>query len=481
MISHQPVFSSLFAAFLLASSAAQAAEVSKTPNEEMRCYLSVEGPIAAGDAEKIRTAMAEFPSDHPEDTGLFYPNSMNSWRKVCFDSPGGSFSEGVEIAQYLLAEQIGSAVPRDAECISACAVAFMGGTNDTKGDGGSVPFRQLHPLGKLGFHAPFIEVPERDYSGAIVQQAFEGALANIGFLLSRGDEMKFPRSLVLRMLQTPSDKMHYVETVGEASRWGIGIAPVVPRTNLEQASVVNACYNQEAYLQDNLMEIYAKADDVVMKSEDGTAIGTLPFGFRGELSMPCRIVQPPISEYDRYSALTHRAIHDITEYEGVYPFQFYDPLTPVSSLADRSGEPPQRVQSFEQRNEAEAVCLVFDKGQVMDSEPCRWEMKKVRTADLTVEETWHFHWPSGSETIVARNAANGAKTDTLNGGTARRIEAWDLPANNRKAIEEAAQILGLAEDRWLSETCWHVTSTNRLFCVGSSGDTLALSAKGFVQ
>lgn len=471
----------LLAVFLLSAPASQAAEISNNPNDEMHCYLSVDGPIVSGDAEKIRIAMEEFPSDHPEDANLFYPNSMNSWKKICFDSPGGSFSEGVEIAQYLLAEHIGSAVPRDAECISACAVAFMGGTNDTKGDGGIFPFRQLHPFGKLGFHAPFIEVPERDYSGEIVQQAFEGALANIGLLLSRGDDMKFPRSLVLQMLKTPGDKMYYIETVGEASRWGIGVAPVIPRASLEPESVINACYNQEAFLQDRQFEIFTKVDDVAIKMEGATSIGTLPFGFRGELAMPCRIIQPPVTQYDQYGPLTHRGIHDITEYEGVYPFQFYDPLTPISSLGDSSGEPPLRVGGFNRGAEAEAVCMVFSNDQIIDSEPCRWEMLNTRNANLTTEQIWRFHWPSGSQTVVDRNTARGATADTLNGGSARRVEIWDLPSSYREAIKGAARTLILPQDSWLSEDCWHVSSTNRLFCVGSSSDAVALSLKGFVE
>jgi hypothetical protein len=52
---------------LLPFSAVHAAEVTKTPNAEMKCYLSIRGPIETGDMNKIHEAMAAFYSDHPED------------------------------------------------------------------------------------------------------------------------------------------------------------------------------------------------------------------------------------------------------------------------------------------------------------------------------------------------------------------------------------------------------------------------------
>ncbi|WP_170764594.1 hypothetical protein [Ruegeria lacuscaerulensis] len=446
---------------------AHAAEVTKTPNDEMRCYISVEGPIEAGDADKIRDAMASFSTDHPEEANLFYPNSMNSWKKVCFDSTGGSFSEGVKIAQYLLGKRIGSAVPKDAQCLSACAVAFMGGTNDTKGDAGLLPFRQLHPLGNLGFHAPFIEVPEREYSAQTVQQAFEGALANIGFLLERGDQMNIQRSLVLRMLNTPSDDMLYVNTVGEASRWGIAIAPVAPRDELDAVSTINACYNHEFFLQDTLLPIFANTEDVAIEKEGSRMTGKLPFGFRGERAMPCDIIQPADSEYNRYGPLTHRAIHSITDNEGVYPYQMYDPQTPITALYNPDGKPPARIAKIEKTTDAEAVCLVFADGRFSDREPCRWEIVKTRHADLTVDNVWRFHWPSGSQTVVEKGKAGTRQADILNGSSAQKIDSWNLPDGTSTAINDAAQILTTPEERWLNEDCWLNNATGSIFCFGS--------------
>lgn len=467
--------------FAIAGSGAEAAEITRSPNEEMRCYLSVTGPIEQGDAGRIRQAMAAFRTDHPEEARLEYPATMNSWRKVCFDSPGGSFSEGVKIAQLLLSESIGSAVPRDAQCVSACAVAFMGGSGVTNTDGGSIIWRQLHPLGRLGFHTPYLEVPDRDYSAQVVQQAFEGALANIGQLLDRGEAMNFPRSLVLRMLNTSRQEMHLVETVGEASRWGIAIAPVPPREALEPASVINACYNQEAFALDAPQVIFAEGEDVVLQRDGGAWRGSLGAGFRGELASGCEVFQPEPSDYARYGPLTHRATQFITEREGIYPYQMYDPLTPITALLSADGAPPARIPSFEVRASAEAACLVLEGDRVTDSEPCGFEVVKTRHADMSVETLWQFQWPSGSRTILARGDAQSGTPDQLNGVASRRVETWSMSDAVLAALDEGAEGLTPPEDGWLNKSCWQSGATGRLFCMASYAEMHDLTFRGAVE
>jgi len=461
-----------------------AAEISKTPNAEMRCYLTVSGPIEAGDAERIGLAMANYESDHPEDQNLFYPNSMNSWRKVCFDSAGGSFTEGVKIAHFLWAEHIGSAVPREAKCVSACAVAFMGGTNDSKTDGGNVIFRQLHPLGKLGFHTPYIEVPERNYTSQVVQESFESALSGIGQLLSRGDEMHFPRSLLLRMLETPSSDMYFVETVGEASRWGIGIAPVAPKDVLEPASVINACYNHEYFLQDQELPIFPERRDVEMLNEEALWQGNLDYGFRGERALGCEISQYAATQHDRYGPLTHRARHFITENEAVYPYQMYDPLTPITALYDATGNPPARVPNFEASVEVNAVCLVVSQGRLTDSELCRREAVVTRDDSMAKKHSTRFHWPSGSKTIITEGDSLLKEPDLLNGVSARRVEIWRMPENLRMAIQRAAEALPQPADPYtsfLSEECWRNVATERLFCTATYDMSIILDVTDLSQ
>jgi len=63
-------------------------------------------------------------------------SSIDSYtRKVCFNSRGGSFPEGLKIAQILGENAIGTAIAAEHSCESACAIAFMGGSWSRHFDG----------------------------------------------------------------------------------------------------------------------------------------------------------------------------------------------------------------------------------------------------------------------------------------------------------------------------------------------------------
>lgn len=47
--------------------------------------------------------------------------------EVWFDSPGGIVSEGLEIGRRIRAAQLATRIPREAQCVSICAFAFLGG------------------------------------------------------------------------------------------------------------------------------------------------------------------------------------------------------------------------------------------------------------------------------------------------------------------------------------------------------------------
>jgi hypothetical protein len=67
--------------------------------------------------------------------------------RLCLNSPGGDYREGLRVAGYLMEKSVGTAVAEGGECYSACAIIFMGGTFPWKGELN----RYLHVRGILGF------------------------------------------------------------------------------------------------------------------------------------------------------------------------------------------------------------------------------------------------------------------------------------------------------------------------------------------
>ena len=144
----------------------------------------------------------------------------------------------------------------------------------------------------------------------------------------------------------------------------------------------------------------------------------------------------------------------------------YDPLTPISTLVSINDEPPSRTPQLARRTFFDAACLVIENGQISDREPCQWEIIETRAIDLSLNVGWHFHWPSGSETIVS-TGLDPEQPTLLNGLPAHLFDASVMPDSVHHAIEEASQDLLTSNNEPLTEFCWLNDETNRAFCFGS--------------
>lgn len=87
--------------------------------------------------------------------------------------PGGSYSEGLALADFLRENHIATVVERGAECYSACAFAFLGGSGYSPQDGiGTYVDRMVEPGSVVGFHAPYSD--EENFTNAMKER---GAMA----------------------------------------------------------------------------------------------------------------------------------------------------------------------------------------------------------------------------------------------------------------------------------------------------------------
>jgi hypothetical protein len=209
---------------VIQSNAAVAAMVAIEQNIELGCEIHLRGPIVEGDAVQLRSALDSLGGQ------LSYGNTNTESLRICFDSAGGSYEEGLNIARLLIGldpgypSTIGSAVPGNAVCLSACAVAFMGGTMSDE-PGYRTPDRIIQPGAQLGFHAPMLVVSPDQYSEAEVTQAYRIALVSVAEIIGLVNDgmYHFPLSLLQEMLDAPPDEMFYIETFSHAFRWNIDI------------------------------------------------------------------------------------------------------------------------------------------------------------------------------------------------------------------------------------------------------------------
>jgi hypothetical protein len=208
------------------------------------CTHTLTGEIVEGDAARLQAELGRLTMQHDDRNYV-----------ICLSSPGGNLVEGLKIGELIRANWMATYVPPNAECLSACAIAFMHGRIAFWED--LVNYRVIHPTAKLGFHAPSLDLPTM--KGAVpaplVDAAYASAISVIAQLTRSAsggvDKSKvalIPLSLLEQMLSTPSDEFLYVETLHQAFLWDIEIYPagiVAPPDFDPAAAEYQLCLNAD--------------------------------------------------------------------------------------------------------------------------------------------------------------------------------------------------------------------------------------------
>ncbi|MEX0408015.1 hypothetical protein ABGN05_20355 [Aquibium sp. LZ166] len=224
--------------------------------------IQVHGPIREGDFEQIRDVLGE-PTAH--FTNCEFANARPGF-VVELNSQGGDLLEALKIGSYLRRKGAGTYIPPSGECLSSCAVIFMGGSRHT-GDATFVPSRTLHYSGKLGFHSPFTDASE--LSGLpsknleyVVVNAYEAAINIAAKIIVYALQTEWSSGLVQRMLDTPKSDLFVIDTVDKVGRWGISVygLPAIEKPSEEDLYV--ACKNFGFWGADSRRTV-DEADDLI--------------------------------------------------------------------------------------------------------------------------------------------------------------------------------------------------------------------------
>jgi len=225
----------------------------------LACSHQLTGPIVASDVSDIPARLNQ-PASQAERT-------YNAPIVLCLNSEGGSFQAGIELAKVFREQQIITMIEPGARCVSACAIAFMGGGFSEMSEYGQA-YRVLHPGGQLGFHAPAITLPEVPLPGSVVSDVYQTAQKDLGEAIRKlsikpswdfSRQPILPNSLLVQMMLTPSETMFYVTTVNEAALWEIELPLRVTVQDLRRY-VQGACHNSFAWAQGVSAQPISEAD-----------------------------------------------------------------------------------------------------------------------------------------------------------------------------------------------------------------------------
>lgn len=221
------------------------------------CAVELSGEITTGDADRLAAA-AEIAGLTGEIMSGEPKNSEQA--ALCLDSPGGSYLEGRDMAHFVHKHGIATRVLATSECYSSCAFLFMAGHSlGAEVDG---PRRILSIGGKLGFHAPYLDLgadetfsgPEASGMATLSLQLIADFIEFSSYTSSFDHRPMFSMSLLQDTLRTGPTEMSIIDTLEEAARWSIELEGVREKAALSERDMVQACINFQAWSFDRPSE-----------------------------------------------------------------------------------------------------------------------------------------------------------------------------------------------------------------------------------
>ncbi|MEM7596610.1 MAG: hypothetical protein AAF382_02865 [Pseudomonadota bacterium] len=237
------------------------------------CSLQFSGAIGPGTAKDAETVLRELIKP------IFnYPSHLREEQVVlCLSSTGGNFLEGLRLARLFQKLDLTTRVNPGDTCLSACAVAFMGGRLNSRSGEGYYSSRYLHPTSKLGFHAPSLDLQGEVFDRDSVAQAYSVALLSISFLAESANQLKLSPRLLREMLRNSGRDFFFVETLDDLADHDIQLYGYQAPPNTQSARF-SACANafRWHFTPDEDRETLANFDVSHFSEREGT-VSFVPF------------------------------------------------------------------------------------------------------------------------------------------------------------------------------------------------------------
>jgi hypothetical protein len=177
----------IIALWLLASTGVEAAQIAVKPLDNGPTLVVIEGELDLADIDTFRTRTESLPVGRAT---------------VEFSSKGGSLLAGIRIGSLIRTKKFNTVVPDGAQCASACALAWLGGTRRFIGEYASV-----------GFHTAYIVK-----TGALSESGPGNAI--LGAYLN---QLGLSEKAILYITHAAPTSMQWM-SMQEAAEFGIAVA-----------------------------------------------------------------------------------------------------------------------------------------------------------------------------------------------------------------------------------------------------------------
>jgi len=156
---------------------------------------------------------------------------------VLFDSPGGSVPAAIQIGKAIRLEGFATVVPEGNTCVSACALAWLGGV-----------VRYMGNSARVGFHAAYINTSGEKQVSSVANALIGGYLNGLGY----------SESAIAYFTSAPPEGLRWL-TFGDAARIGIEVRNLADVQQKE--TTVEPKVAPKATVQQN-RQIFRVASDV---------------------------------------------------------------------------------------------------------------------------------------------------------------------------------------------------------------------------
>jgi len=198
------------------------------------------GMIERGDADTLRKAL-----ERVKAATTIGPDGILA--TVELSSSGGDVLEGIAIGYVFREFAVGTLVRSSDVCLSACALAFLGGSAlPTAGVSGA--WRNIEPGGQVGFHNMWLnqlglQNSARSEASTAAVAGFDIARAGASRIIRYITDMRIDGGFAARLLGRPIDQFDYIATAGSFIELQTCLTRPVPVTASFERQADNICSN----------------------------------------------------------------------------------------------------------------------------------------------------------------------------------------------------------------------------------------------
>jgi hypothetical protein len=174
--------------------------------------LRLTGMFETGDSDKLRDVLAKVKAETPAKSTL-------PLATLELSSLGGSLSEGIKVGELLRASDVVAVVRRPDICLSACALALLGG-NARRPNPAYPADCNVERGARVAFHNFYLnrnglrEVTQDDPVASRLQ-GFSDARSGAALLVKYAADMGLPANFVAGLIGRPVEDFQYIETTNQ--------------------------------------------------------------------------------------------------------------------------------------------------------------------------------------------------------------------------------------------------------------------------